>query len=214
MSSPLRMSALSSGRRAEGMDFCRRCCLCVSARCRRRDSPDLVLDSRSAEVARDLGSGSETWADLFCLRQTLPIPLMTKSETKRHSMPRLTNQDSNRIYKALQNRRGRIVNEYSHASRHARIPNQSTCSRAGGSRRKLDKRSSLTRDDSYGKSFVTERCIYKGEGRPDASSNCRYVGTDSGGSGMDGGMGEGKAGSAISGEGLSCLDSCSKRPFP
>jgi hypothetical protein len=128
---------------------------------------------------------------------------MTKSQTKRNSMPRLTNQDSNRIYTALQNRRGRIVKEYSHASRQARIPNQSTRSRAGGNLKKFDKRSSLTRDDSYGKSFVTERWIYKGEGRPDESSSCRYVGTDSGGSGMDGGMGDGKAGSVMSGEGLS-----------
>ena len=80
------------------------------------------------------------------------------------------------MYNALANRRGRMVNKYSQASRQVRAPNQRTCSKASGSTRKLISLSIFTWDDSYGKSAVADRWIYKRDGRSDESSSWRYVG--------------------------------------
>jgi hypothetical protein len=55
------------------------------------------------------------------------------------------------------NRKGMIVKEYSHASRQAKVPKQSTCSNIGGSMRKFMSLSIFTRDDSYGNSFDAGR---------------------------------------------------------
>ena len=52
--------------------------------------------------------------------------------------------------------------------------------------------------------------MYKGEGRPDDNSSCRYVGTDNGGRGIDGGIGDGRAGSTMCGDGVRYLVSMSR----
>ena len=92
---------------------------------------------------------------------------------------------------AIQNRIGRMVSVHSHASRHARAPKQMVRSRYVGSSKKFLSRSSLTACDSYGMSDVYEWWMYSGLGRWPASSSCNTVGSDMGGSGIDGGIGNG-----------------------
>ena len=54
--------------------------------------------------------------------------------------------------------------------------------------------------------------MYSGDGRPEANSNCRYVGTDNGGRGIVGGIGDGRAGSGpvMCGDGVRCFPSDSR----
>lgn len=79
----------------------------------------------------------------------------------------------------------------SHESRQASAPKIKTCSSRGGNRRKFRRRSNLTLEDSYGKSLLAGRCMYKGEGRSEDSSSWRYVGRERGGIGIIGSVGEG-----------------------
>lgn len=98
----------------------------------------------------------------------------------------------------MKNRMGNIVKVHNHASRHARAPKVIVLSRNGGSSMKFFRRSNFMALDSYGISLVYEWWMYNGLGRCPASSSCIIVGTDMGGRGIEGGMGDGGVSSAAS----------------
>ena len=119
-----------------------------------------------------------------------PNPCQMKRPISFVSFTKFSSHHFERTVNALKNRKGSIVNEYNHASRHANVPNHRTCSSCGASSRKFTRRSKVTLEDSYGKSLVTERWIYRGDGLSEDSSSWRYVGSDSGGNGIEVGIGD------------------------
>ena len=125
-------------------------------------------------------------------------PYHTKPTSERISWPtRYAHQRTN-TEAAIQNRIGNTVKVHNQASKQASAPKVMVRSRNHGTSRKFFSRSNLMALDSYGMSLVYEWWIYSGLGRCPASSNCNRVGMDIGGSGIEGGTGDGGVGSGLS----------------
>lgn len=188
------MSALSSGNKFEGVDFVRLWCLPLLARDRLCWTCPLAWSSTT-------GIGAVATAVSWCVCLLLHMrrtPTYTNLRTKRTSLLIFQYHDLRRMCIDLSMRKGSTVKTYSHASRQPSTPNHITPSRWNGSSKKLSSLSIFTVEDSYGKSELTLRCMYIGEGRCDESSSWRQVDSDSGGKGTSTGVGDDARGKASS----------------
>lgn len=153
--------------------------------------------SRTALLLRDASSpvsrrpGVELRPRRVQRLDTRPSPYHTNPTSHIASLPAIYAHHLTSTDTAMQNRMGSTVKVHSHASRHASAPNVTVLSRYPGSKRKFFSLSNFTALDSYGMSLAYEWWMYSGLGRCPASSSCNIVGMDMGGSGIEGGMGDG-----------------------